>query len=137
MKLGVHWELPARLPCRPPSLEVLLAQAGGLHEAMPVLAQLAQASGGERYLHWDELRRRTAPHGLSHEQWWLAEKLSRRGTGTPLPLLSSEGSPFWFCQPPLLKGLHEIDMKSSRGVRPWRQLNQKLRNHPLALRLDQ
>ena len=84
---------------------------------MPVLAQLAQASGGERYLHWDELRRRPAPQGLSHEQWWLAEKLSRRGTGTPLPLLSSEGSPFWFCQPPLLlKGLHEIDMKAGASV---------------------
>jgi hypothetical protein len=69
---------------------------------MPVLAQLAQTSGGERYLHWDELRHRPAPNGLSHEQWWLAEKLSRRGTGTPLPLLSSEGTPFWFCQPPRL-----------------------------------
>ena len=109
--------MPTRLPRRPPSLEALLAQVGGLHEAMPVLAQLAQASGGERYLHWDELRRRPAPQGLSHEQWWLAEKLSRRGTGTPLPLLSSEGSPFWFCQPPLLlKGLHEIDMKAGASV---------------------
>ena len=28
-------------------------------------------------------------------------------------MLSSDGSPFWFCQPPLLlKGLHEIDMKA-------------------------
>ena len=73
--------MPTRLPRRPPSLEALLAQAGGLHAAMPVLAQLAQASEGERYLHWDELRRRPAPQGLSHEQWWLAEKLSRREIG--------------------------------------------------------
>ena len=36
-------------------------------------AQLAQTSGGERYLHWDELRHRPAPQGLSHEQWWLKD----------------------------------------------------------------
>ncbi len=84
---------------------------------MPVLSQLAASNQGDRYFHWDELRHRPAPQGLSHEQWWLAEKLSRRGTGTPLPLLSSAGSPFWFCQPPLLlKGLHEIDRKAGASV---------------------
>ena len=83
-KLGVHWELPTRLPRRPPSLEALLAQA----------------SGGERSFHWDELRRRPAPQGLSHGQWWLAEKLARRGIGTAL----------------LLKGLHEIDRKAGASV---------------------
>jgi Fic family protein len=98
-------------------MEGLLAQGGGLQEAMPVLVQLAAATQGDRYLHWDELRHRPPPQGLSHEQWWLAEKLARRGTGTTLPLLSSDGSPFWFCQPPLLlEGLHEIDMKAGASV---------------------
>ena len=32
--------------------------------------------------------------------------------------MSSGGSPFWFCQPPLLlKGLHEIDLKAGASVR--------------------
>jgi len=98
-------------------MEVLLAQGGGLQEAMPVLTQLAAATQGDRYLHWDELRHRPPPQGLSHEQWWLAEKLARRGTSIPLPLLSSDGGPFWLCQPPmLLKGLHEIDMKAGASV---------------------
>ena len=98
-------------------MEGLLAQGGGLQEAMPVLTQLAAATQGDRYLHWDELRHRPPPQGLSHEQWWLAEKLARRGTSTPLPLLSSDGGPFWLCQPPmLLKGLHEIDMKAGASV---------------------
>jgi Fic family protein len=98
-------------------MEGLLAQGGGLQEAMPVLAQLAAGTQGDRYLHWDELRHRPPPQDLSHEQWWLAEKLVRRGTGTPLPLLSSDVGPFWFCQPPmLLKGLHEIDMKAGASV---------------------
>ncbi|QPN71806.1 Fic family protein [Synechococcus sp. CBW1108] len=95
----------------------MLAQGGGLQEAMPVLAQLAAATQGDRYLHWDELRHRPPPQGLSHEQWWLAEKLARRGTSIALPLLSSDGGPFWLCQPPmLLKGLHEIDMKAGASV---------------------
>ena len=98
-------------------MEELLAQGGGLQEAMAVLAQLAVATPGDRYLHWDELRHRPPPLGLSHEQWWLAEKLARRGTSIPLPLLSSDGGPFWLCQPPmLLKGLHEIDMKAGASV---------------------
>ena len=98
-------------------MEELLAQGGGLQEAMAVLAQLAVATPGDRYLHWDELRHRPPPQGLSHEQWWLAEKLARRGTSIPLPLLSSDGGPFWLCQPPmLLKGLHEIDMKAGASV---------------------
>lgn len=98
-------------------MEGLLAQGGGLQEAMPVLTQLAAATQGDRYLHWDELRHRPPPQGLSHEQWWLAEKLARRGTSITLPLLSSDGDPFWLCQPPmLLKGLHEIDMKAGASV---------------------
>ena len=85
--------MPTRLPRTPPALEALLAQAGGWPDARPVLARLAQASAAERYLHWDELRHRPAPQGLSHEQWWFAEKLSRRSISTPLPLLNREGTP--------------------------------------------
>lgn len=109
--------MATRLPRKPPPLEALLAQEGGLQQAMPVLAQLAASSRGDRYFHWDDLRRREPPQGLNHEQWWLAEKLSRQASGLPLPLLSSEGSPFWFCQPPLLlQGLHEIDMQAGASV---------------------
>jgi hypothetical protein len=92
-KLGVHQALLTRLPRRPPPLEELLAKEGGLQKAMPVLAQLASASQGDRYLHWDDLRHRTPPQGLSHEQWWLAEKLARRGSCVALPLLSRDGHP--------------------------------------------
>lgn len=98
-------------------MEDLLAKGGGLQKAMPVLMQLAAARQGDRYLHWDELRHRTPPQGLSHEQWWLAEKLARRSTSTPLPLLSCDGSPFWLCQPPmLLQALHDIDRRAGAGV---------------------
>ena len=67
---------------------------------MPLLTRLATVVEGDRYLHWDELRHRPPPQGVSHEQWWLAEKLSRRRT--PLPLL--------------LQGLHDIDRQAGASV---------------------
>ncbi|QNI88499.1 Fic family protein [Synechococcus sp. ROS8604] len=93
----------------------MLDRCGGLQETLSLLSLLATSEEGDRYLHWDELRHRPAPEGLTHEQWWLAEKLSRRLT--PLPLLASEGLAFGFSQPPvLLKGLHQIDMEAGASV---------------------
>jgi Fic family protein len=107
--------LPTRLPRRPPPLQELLDRCGGLQNTLPLLSLLATSEEGDRYLHWDELRHRPAPEGLTHEQWWLAEKLSRRLT--PLPLLGSDGQAFGFSQPPvLLKGLHQIDMQAGASV---------------------
>jgi Fic family protein len=92
-----------------------LERCGGLEEAFPLLSRLASAAEGEGYLHWDELRHRPPPQGLTHEQWWLAEKLSRRRT--PLPLQACDGKAFWFSQPPvLLQGLHQIDMQAGASV---------------------
>jgi Fic family protein len=94
---------------------VLLKRCGGLQETGPLLSLLANAAETDCYLHWDELRYRTPPQGLSNEQWWLAEKLSRRPT--TLPLLASDGHAFWFSQPPvLLQGLHQIDRQAGAGV---------------------
>ena len=106
--------MPSRLPCRPPPIQELLEHCGGLQQTLPLLSLLASEGPGEHYLHWDELRHRTPPQGLSHEQWWLAEKLSRRPT--PLPLQASDGQTFWFSQPPLLlEGLHQIDRQAGAG----------------------
>ena len=107
--------MPTRLPRKPPPVQELLERCGGLQEALPLLTQLASEMAGDRYLHWDQLRYRTPPQGLNHEQWWLAEKLSRRPT--PLPLRASDGQTFWFSQPPvLLQGLHQIDLQAGASV---------------------
>lgn len=107
--------MPSRLPRKPPPIQELLERCGGLQETVPLLSLLANGAETDPYLHWDELRHRTPPQGLSHEQWWLAEKLARRPT--PLPLLASDGQAFWFSQPPLLlQGLHQIDMQAGASV---------------------
>jgi Fic family protein len=103
--------LPTRLPHRPPPLDELIARSGGLAQVLSLLTRLAVADQDGRYLHWEELRHHTPPAGLNHEQWWLAEKLSRRPN--PLPLQGTDGKAFWFCHAPLLlRGLHEIDRQA-------------------------
>lgn len=63
-----------------------------------------------RYLHWDELRYRASPDGLSRDEWWAAILLGRRPLLQNLPLLDKSGNEFKFATPsPVLIHLHHID----------------------------
>lgn len=41
-------------------------RCGELEKTLPLLSRLATEAEGDRYLHWDELRHRHPPPGLSH-----------------------------------------------------------------------
>lgn len=64
-----HVQTPPPFVPTPERIERLIRVAHGPLEAEP----------GGRYLHWDELRRRPAPGGISHEDWWARVKLARFG----------------------------------------------------------
>ncbi len=90
----------------PPEVDALLTSVGtaGLRRIVRVDAD------DHRYLHWDELRRRTPPDGLSHEEWWLKLKLRRRGTAQSLPMRTTGGHPLHFNLPGrALRLLHFAD----------------------------
>lgn len=71
-----------------------------------------------KYLHWDELRRRPAPEGLTHAEWWAAVTLSRVSLFQPLPLLDKNGKPFAFATPsPVVIDLHHIDRDAAGHIR--------------------
>lgn len=107
--------MPTRKPQAPPAMEALLQEAGGVSDLLALVDLMREQQGASTYLHWDELRHRPPPDGLSTRQWWLVQKLARRGT--PLPLVGTNGRPFTFCQPSLLlKGLHDIDMTAGGNV---------------------
>lgn len=98
-----------KIPQQPPNEESILNQLSRQRMG-EVLFHPAAKEANERYLHWNELRRRPRPAGLSHEEWWLSVKFSRRRDYRPLPLLDKVGRPFVFSSPDSLqKGLHEID----------------------------
>ena len=79
-------------------------------------SRLVDAKG--RYLHWDELRFRPAPDGLSHEEWWTAIRMARQVADQDTPLLDAKGDVFGFCEPAQLKAdLRYLDMNAGGALR--------------------
>jgi len=69
------------------------------------------------YLHWDEVRRRTPPDGLTAESWWAALKISRHSLYRRLPLLSKTDEPFVLAMSePVLMHLHHIDQEAGGKI---------------------
>jgi Fic family protein len=63
------------------------------------------------YWHWDELKHRAPPEGMSREEWWLALKCQRLAGTKTIPLRDRKGGDFRFGVPDkIAKQLHEIDL---------------------------
>ena len=72
---------------------------------------------GDRYLHWDELRHRQPPEGLSHETWWAGVRLARQTQLRSLPFVDKTGNSVQFGTPdPVLARLHSIDRQAAGHV---------------------
>lgn len=70
-----------------------------------------------RYLHWDELRHRTPPDGLTVREWWVAVRFARTASARPLPLRSTSGMPFTYSLPDeALQLLHWIDQYGAGAI---------------------
>lgn len=105
-----------KIPLVPPDLGVVLADV-----KPEIFKQLYDASSptvGGAYLHWDQLRHRSPPAGLTSEQWWAAIKLARVGMLKPLPLVDKAGQPFKISIPEnILIHLHHIDKDAAGKIR--------------------
>ena len=76
----------------------------------PALAQTAVDNQG-RYLHWDQLRHKQPPDGLTIEDYWRCVKFSRAAKRQHLPLSDEKGEPFFFSLVDSLpEFLHVLDM---------------------------
>jgi Fic family protein len=70
-----------------------------------------------RYLHWDDMRNRTPPPGLTHREWWFGTAMSRRAIARNLPLRGINGSPFRFSNIDLIQEMvHRIDQQASGQI---------------------
>ena len=88
------------------------------------LARTAVDNQG-RYLHWDQLRHKQPPDGLTIEDYWHCVKFSRAAKRQHLPLSDEKGKPFIFSLvDPLLEFSHYLDMdgggflRTAGGMRP-------------------
>lgn len=106
------------LPLPPPDASALLLgltpeQLGALFGSGGIPSPLVKG----QYLHWDELRHRPPPDGLSHEHWWVRIKLARQGQYKELPLLDKAGRPFVIGIPePVQIALHHIDRDAAGQI---------------------
>lgn len=105
-----------KLPQQAPGI---LEAAGRLDgdRIQSILAAGAGPTVGGRYLHWDELRHRTPPAGLSVREWWVAVRFARVVTARQLPLRSTDGQPFTYSLPDeALELLHWIDQYAAGAI---------------------
>jgi Fic family protein len=104
-----------KIPMSPPPLEELLKMID-LAAKVAQLLDVGPTPNG-RYYHWDELRHRSPPEGLSVEEWWAGVKLARTQQMKPISLLDKRGAPFRYWLPdPVLRLLHEVDKEASGRI---------------------
>jgi Fic family protein len=101
-----------RIPQTPPPFADLFSQTTKNPEDLLQILQAVPnptlADG--RYLHWDELRFRKPPQGLTLLQWWMGLKFRRQNSVRPIPLQDCKGNKFQFTVPDLVTDLlHQID----------------------------
>jgi Fic family protein len=98
-----------KLPQRPPAWRSLAKQIPEARKSAAYVHQREWMSQ-DRYQHWNDLRRRPAPEGFSHEEYWYVLKLFRSGGYRRIGLQDKSGQPFAFAQPNnLTELLHQID----------------------------
>jgi len=104
-----------KIPVTPKLLTKLLTQESA-HLSKILSASIGPTPIG-KYLHWDNLRHRTPPEGLTNEQWWAGVRFARLGLQRNLPLIDKKGEPFTYCMPPLVtEYLHDIDSRGSGRI---------------------
>ncbi|WP_163783197.1 Fic family protein [Myxococcus vastator] len=101
-----------RLPSTPPELMAALRTvwSGDRKRFDHFLAHSVKSEVGGRYLHWDELRRRPPPDGLTSEEWWAGISMARSVLRTEVPFKDDTGRGFHFARTDsLMLALHRID----------------------------
>ncbi|WP_212735533.1 Fic family protein [Herbidospora galbida] len=95
---------------------------GAILDSLPEGRLLALISKGvsianDRYLPWDEFRRRPVPDGVTVEEWWAATKLARAGVRRILPLQFEKGVWFGYALPDeVLRGIENVAKHTSGRI---------------------
>lgn len=77
----------ARTPVKPPVIDTVLK--GVSPQRLEAIRQLGAEADG-RYLHWDQVRYRPPPEGLTREEWWAGLFLARQAEAIATPIMDRE-----------------------------------------------
>ena len=106
-----------RIPLKPPDFTSLVQRIAADPRRLNRLLTRTADKNSDRYLHWDELRRRPPPDGLTHEERWVVEKMGRTVSAQEIPLRDDSGAPFCYSLPaPVQELLHRIDLSAGGRV---------------------
>jgi len=106
-----------KTPESPPAMNLLLEEVGAQGRVEHVLRAIYEPEASARYRHWDKLRHRPPPSGLSHREWWLALKLARTPHYRRIALRSADGRPFQYTVfDPISEFLHDIDLRTGGSI---------------------
>ncbi|MCX6880429.1 MAG: Fic family protein [Verrucomicrobia bacterium] len=95
-----------KFPESAPKFEEILANLG-----LDARTRVWSIALPDDYRHWDELKHRAPPEGMSREEWWCALKIRRLAGMKFVPLLDRKGAAFRFSIPDTIaRQLHEIDL---------------------------
>ena len=90
-----------------------------------ILQEVSSPTNDGRYLHWEDLRYRKPPEGLTHELWWLGVKMRRKTGSRTVPLKDTAKGYFQFTVPDLVTDLlHQID----RGGGTFVEISEQITN---------
>ncbi len=100
----------------PPDYDDLLAGLAGGDRLVEILqTDLSEDAGG--YIHWDKLRHKQPPSGLTREEWWFLIKWGRHQLLRPIPLTDPIGQRFTYCIPDVaFRLLHHVDQRCSGEI---------------------
>jgi len=103
-----------RFPQRPPGADLDLSTIPASTLNKILFAHNSPVLPDGRYLHWDDLRNRVPPDGLTHEEWWFAQSQARRSTRVLIPDFLEAGRPFWYCRLDVIdRATHELDRQDA------------------------
>lgn len=106
-----------KVPLKPPDINPIIRELSGERVA-DLISRHGDVLAHGKYLHWDALRHRQPPDGLTSEEWWAAVKLSRMPLRKNLPLHAKNGLPFYFMMvDPVVEMVQKIDSRASGQIR--------------------
>ena len=106
-------------PLPPPDVAQLLAEiaAEDPQRMIDLFASGRAVDDKGRYLHWDQMRHRRPPEGLTLQEWWARTAVSRMSQARTLPVTGTDGRPFRLTNIDRIQEMvHRIDQQASGRI---------------------
>jgi Fic family protein len=109
-----------KIPLSPPTWHQLLRELtkNNQDRLIEVMTMGVGPETNGQYFHWDQMRHRPPPGGLSHDEWWLATKQARLAISKRIELADPKGKHFSLALTAgLHRKLHQMDRDAGGAIK--------------------